>query len=1127
MKHFYIELLLSCVLLLQVSSNQGQNCLSSHRCRLYDESCIISTEEEECEFNGQSFALLNISNEETRLNQATNLVQRHDPVSEWLKELLDVVLKDIIMIDVLHTKINNTATPFLDLSNIYESGFAGHRLPSKSVFEELLLSEHSRLEEMIATEKPDWSKSKVFSEARKIVTAEYQKIVATELMPVLVGKNKASSLSSLIKSEVEVSLTAEEIVLGLALLEMFEYNDKHNEYENWRQLVYFRSSERLRLGITPTNIDQLNEVATLAKGLGIKNFSSLQKRCPKLTFDKNYNRSSPLQISIGERPVDGELLGPTFCCYIYQVLSRMIAGDEFWFTNLYSSKQIIALESVSLSSLICQNFNKKLYIQKAALLLPTSWYNSPLLCSEIPHLDPLVLLSDDIELIDEDLELINKAVELAEEEVYWLQIQEENLYKNNRVAPSNSSRASPSFGKPNPASLEQAETSRLLELVTHKLNNLITKKRSKRSHLSYPISSYSGSSKLFSSKTVNKIVYNKIDEKKFSKPSAKIKNLSTYRKKTGKVSPPKEPTSCSKDKSTPCDDTYKYRSFSGRCNNLHNVNNGMAGTIFERLIPSEYQDGISSPRSMATRGRPLPNPRTVSQKIHTSQPTPDPQFTLTLMQWGQFIDHDLALTPIPRGHQESIIDCKSCKSGADHPNCYPILIPKGDPTFPPHTCMAFTRSLQGQTKIGPREHMNQVTHYLDGSMVYGSSICESEELRLHHSFLLRTSPNTLSHPGNPLKELLPMTRKNKECRAEDGQCFLAGDERVNEQPGLTTIHTVLVREHNRIAMDLSNINPHWSNETIYQETRKIVSALVQHITYNEFLPRILGPSTIKEFSLEPLSHGYYDGYISNCSAGIFTEFSTAAFRFGHSMIAPNLTMMTEEDLMTEGGGQQVPLRNHFNNPDLVRSGRVLDNLVRGLVMAPMEVVDNRISQELKDHLFEEKGRKLSGMDLPALNIQRGRDHGLPGYNKYREFCGLGRSQSFVFDEIPQAWIDELSGVYDHPDDVDLFPGLLAERKLSGASVGPTLACLIGIQFRYLRSCDRFWYESGDPYVRFTEDQLKSIRTETLSGLLCRNCDKPGRLPMTGMDKMERLTNPMTDCKDLKHLDLELWRENKT
>jgi len=338
--------------------------------------------------------------------------------------------------------------------------------------------------------------------------------------------------------------------------------------------------------------------------------------------------------------------------------------------------------------------------------------------------------------------------------------------------------------------------------------------------------------------------------------------------------------------------------------------------------------------------------------------------------------------------------------------------------------------------------------------------------------------------------------------------------------------TVLVREHNRIAMDLSNINPHWSNETIYQETRKIVSALVQHITYNEFLPRILGPSTIKEFSLEPLSHGYYDGYISNCSAGIFTEFSTAAFRFGHSMIAPNLTMMTEEDLMTEGGGEQVPLRNHFNNPDLVRSGRVLDNLVRGLVMAPMEVVDNRISQELKDHLFEEKGRKLSGMDLPALNIQRGRDHGLPGYNKYREFCGLGRSRSFAFEEIPQAWIDELSGVYDHPDDVDLFPGLLAERKLSGASVGPTLACLIGIQFRYLRSCDRFWYESGDPYVRFTEDQLKSMRTETLSGLLCRNCDKPGRLPMTGMDKMERLTNPMTDCKDLKHLDLELWRENE-
>ena len=243
------------------------------------------------------------------------------------------------------------------------------------------------------------------------------------------------------------------------------------------------------------------------------------------------------------------------------------------------------------------------------------------------------------------------------------------------------------------------------------------------------------------------------------------------------------------------------------------------------------------------------------------------------------------------------------------------------------------------------------------------------------------------------------------------------------------------------------------------------------------------------------------------------------------MIRPNLTMMEEDDMM-EGGGEDIPLRNHFNNPDLVRFGGVVDNLVRGLVMVPMEVMDNRITVEVKDHLFEEKNKKLSGMDLPAINIQRARDHGIPGYNKYREICGLGRKTKFDFEEIPQAWSEELHKAYKHPDDVDLFPGMLAEIKLSGAAVGPTLACLIGLQFRHLRSCDRFWYESGEPTVRFTKAQLQSIRGETLSGLLCRNCDKPGMLPQSGMHKMHRTTNPMTHCKDMKHIDLELWRDGK-
>ena len=108
--------------------------------------------------------------------------------------------------------------------------------------------------------------------------------------------------------------------------------------------------------------------------------------------------------------------------------------------------------------------------------------------------------------------------------------------------------------------------------------------------------------------------------------------------------------------------------------------------------------------------------------------------------------------------------------------------------------------------------------------------------------------------------------------------FILGDERVNEQPGLTSIHTMLVREHNHIVDRLTEINPHWDHERLFQEARKIVVAENQHITYNEFLPRVLGRHFLKVFSLDLNTKGYFNGYHQECTAGILNEFSTAAYR---------------------------------------------------------------------------------------------------------------------------------------------------------------------------------------------------------------------------------------------------------
>jgi peroxidase len=103
-----------------------------------------------------------------------------------------------------------------------------------------------------------------------------------------------------------------------------------------------------------------------------------------------------------------------------------------------------------------------------------------------------------------------------------------------------------------------------------------------------------------------------------------------------------------------------------------------------------------------------------------------------------------------------------------------------------------------------------------------------------------------------------------------------------------------------------------------------------------------------------------------------------------------------------------------------------------------------VNEYLQDWLFN----GLFFMDskrwsLPALNIQRARDHGLPGYNLYREKCGLNRAHKFQDFElnIPKNVVEKWKTLYASPDDVDLFVGLFSEWPMDNAQVGPTAACL--------------------------------------------------------------------------------------
>jgi len=109
-------------------------------------------------------------------------------------------------------------------------------------------------------------------------------------------------------------------------------------------------------------------------------------------------------------------------------------------------------------------------------------------------------------------------------------------------------------------------------------------------------------------------------------------------------------------------------------------------------------------------------------------------------------------------------------------------------------------------------------------------------------------------------------------RESDIGCFLAGDIRANEQVGLLAMHTLWFRQHNFLARQLRHLNPSWTFETVFQETRKIVGAIMQHISYVEWLPKVVGSLGMSEL-------GPYRGYDPKVNPTITNEFATAAMRY--------------------------------------------------------------------------------------------------------------------------------------------------------------------------------------------------------------------------------------------------------
>ncbi|XP_014665270.1 PREDICTED: uncharacterized protein LOC106807453 [Priapulus caudatus] len=575
----------------------------------------------------------------------------------------------------------------------------------------------------------------------------------------------------------------------------------------------------------------------------------------------------------------------------------------------------------------------------------------------------------------------------------------------------------------------------------------------------------------------------------------------------------------------------RYRTADGYCNNAVNPRWGSSHVNLRRMAPPAYEDNVDFMRTRSVDGSLLPSPRVVSLGMHPTDSDLHGKVSVMVMQWGQFLDHDITHTPIMTDSNSQAIDCCQ-EDSALYTGCQPIVAPPDDPFYSEHRdfCINFARSTPAPRfgcALGHREQMNILTSFIDGSQVYGNTQSTADTLREGEGGRLKGKP----HPaGSHYKHLLPSNKDNADCKriSKSDKCFLAGDDRVNEHVGLMSMHTVWMREHNRIVAELERLNPHWDDELLYQEARKIVGAELQHITFSEWLPIVLGREEMSRHAedLSLAKDGYYDGYDINRDPGIYNEFATAAFRFGHTLI-PSFLNRVDPPLTH---AEPLLMRNAFFSPSTIyRTDATggIDAILRGMCAQNVERADMKVTTEIRDHLFQEHGKRY-GMDLISLNIQRGRDHGLPGYNTYRHMCGLPLAKNFndLRDVMDEESIIGFKRIYSNVDDIDFFTAGLAERKLNGALLGPTFACIIGRQFTALRRGDRLWYENNDAVSRFSPEQLAEIRHVTLSSVLCNVADNITRAQPQIFLMPDMFTNDFVDCSHLPMVDLSKWEDTE-
>jgi Ca2+-binding RTX toxin-like protein len=475
----------------------------------------------------------------------------------------------------------------------------------------------------------------------------------------------------------------------------------------------------------------------------------------------------------------------------------------------------------------------------------------------------------------------------------------------------------------------------------------------------------------------------------------------------------------------------QFRTIDGSDNNLSDPALNQVNTDFARVGPANFADGFDAMQAG-------PNPREISNIVVANGPDIHLEVNGVALSgmmyaWGQFVDHDLDL-----------------EKGGTNTADISIPVPAGD-TLPEGTIIPLTRvTIDPATGVAghPATAINTVTGWLDGSQVYGSDAATAASLRTADGHMKVSAGDNLP---------VVMTAQ--------GPAFAAGDVRAQENPDLTALQTLFVREHNHQVDQLHQEHPNWSGDKLYETAKAITTAEMVNITYSEFLPHLLGPDAIPA----------YHGYDASVNPTITEEFEGAAYRFGHSIVSSDINGINNLGATTAA---QALADSFFESAATFVSNGGADGLLRHLASDTAQPLDTHIIEDLRSLLNDPP----DATDLAAINIQRAHDLGLGTLNETRTALGLTPYTSFDQITSDTATAAALKQAYGTVDAIDLWTGGLAEDHTAGAAIGQTFGKIIADQFTALRDGDRLYFENQG----FDRQTLNEIKSTTLSDIIQRD-----------------------------------------